>query len=173
MAVVDIDIQLDVARENKLRGIVAKQLDSNSRYLNCALMNGKTPVLIESGTVAVNAKRMDGTSRTFAGTINENGTVRVPITNWMLAEHGLLYMSVTVYGANESKLTSTRFLLEVQEAENQDETISPDDPNVDLALQIVSDAQDAADAAAASALEAAALAELATITNAQIDALFE
>ena len=171
--IIETDLKLNTIESNFRVRVLAKQLDSNSRFLNCTFYNGDSRINVDQGTVVVNAKRADGESHSFAGSINEDGSVRVPIANWMTADPGMVTASVSVLGANDAKLTSASFVIDVQEAENPDGEVSPDDPNIDVALQIVSDAQAAADAAAASALEAAALAVLATITNAQIDALFE
>ncbi len=130
-------IKLNVSKLNVLENVFAKQRDSNSRYLDCAFFDGNNKFLkVTGGDIAVNAMRADGTYRSFAGSINENGTVRVPLTNWMLDVAGTLSCSVTVYEGDE-KLTTAMFELTVQPSENPTGTVSPDDPNVDLAEQLV------------------------------------
>lgn len=131
------NIRLNVSRTNVLKNVFAKQRDSNSRYLDCAFFDGTNKFLkIVSGDIVINAMRADGTYRSFAGSINDNGTVRVPLTNWMLDVAGTLSCSVTVYEGDE-KLTTATFVLTVQPSENPTGTVSPDDPNVDLAEQLV------------------------------------
>lgn len=130
-------IKLNVSKLNVLENVFAKQRDSNSRYLDCAFFDGNNKFLkVTGGDIAVNAMRADGTYRSFAGSINENGTVQVPLTNWMLDVAGTLSCSVTVYEGDE-KLTTAAFALMVQASDNPTGTVSPDDPNVDLAEQLV------------------------------------
>lgn len=128
--------KLNVSRMNVLKDIFAKQRDSNSRYLDFSLMDGNRFIKVDHGDIVINAQRSDGTYRSFAGSINANGTVRVPLTNWMLDAAGALTCSVSVYDGEE-KLTSASFTLSVQPTENPTGTVSPDDPNVDLAEQLV------------------------------------
>lgn len=138
-------IKLNVSKLNVLENVFAKQRDSNSRYLDCAFFDGNNKFLkVTGGDIAVNAMRADGTYRSFAGSINENGTVRVPLTNWMLDVAGTLSCSVTVYEGDE-KLTTATFALMVQASDNPTGTVSPDDPNVDLAEQLVKRCERAAE----------------------------
>lgn len=130
------NVKLNVSQHNVLKGVFAKQLDSNSRYLDCALFAGRKMLMIDRGDIVVNAERADGNYRSFAGSINSNGTVRIPLTNWMLGSAGTLSCSVTIYDGNE-KLTTASFELDIQKTENPTGTVSPDDPNVDLAEQLV------------------------------------
>lgn len=129
-------VKLNVSEKNVLKTVIAKQKDCNSRHMDCALFHGRKMLLIRSGDVVVNARRADGQYRSFAGTINDNGTVRIPLSNWMLEEAGTLSCSVSIYEDDE-KLTTATFEIEVQSAENPTGTVSPDDPNVDLAEQLV------------------------------------
>lgn len=157
-------IKLNVSEKNVLKPLILKQKDSNSRFIDCAFMHGRFMLLIRTGMVVLNVTRADGQHKSFAGTINDNGTVRIPVTNWMVENAGMIECDVSVFDDDE-KLTSALFSAEVQASANPDGSVSPDDPNVDIALQIVSAAQEAAKSAASSAREAAASAELATITN--------
>ncbi len=148
-------VKLNVSEKNVLKPLIVKQKDSNSRYIDCAFFHGRFMLLVRSGSVAVNVTRADGQIKSFAGTINENGTVRIPVANWMTENAGLINCDVSVYDGDE-KLTSATFEIEVDPSQNPSGTVSPDDPNVDLAEQMVLDAQAAADRAEAAAATAAA-----------------
>ena len=105
------EIAVDVAARNVFQAIVAKQNDSNSRFLKVTLCNEGTKIEVPStATVSINAKRA------FDGTVNSDGTVEVPITTWMLELDDVVRCSISVNVEN-SKLTSTAFSIDVESAE--------------------------------------------------------
>lgn len=111
------EIAVDVAARNVFQAIVAKQNDSNSRFLKVMLCNEGTKIEVPStATVSINAKRADGNSNAFDGTVNSDGTVEVPITTWMLELDDVVRCSISVNVEN-SKLTSTAFSIDVESAE--------------------------------------------------------
>lgn len=136
--ITESNVKLNVSKLNVLKDIFAKQKDSNSRFLNCLFFDGdgRRFVPVTQGNVVINAERSDGSYRSFVGSINDDGSVRVPLTNWMLDKAGDLVCSVTVYEGAE-KLTTAAFQIFVQKAENPDGAISPDDPATDVAQQLV------------------------------------
>ena len=129
-------VKLNVSEKNVLKPLIVKQKDSNSRYIDCAFFHGRFMLLVRSGSVVVNVTRADGQIKSFAGTINDNGTVRIPVANWMTENAGTISCDVSVYDGDE-KLTSATFEIEVDPSQNPFGTVSPDDPNVDLAEQLV------------------------------------
>lgn len=139
------NFNLNVSAKNIIKGFVLKQKDSNSRYAICRLWHGTKPLIVPQGsTIAVNAERPDGGYRSFAGTVNSDGSIKFLFTNWMLEEAGILSCSVSVY-VDEEKLTSTSLTIEVEKTENPTGTVSPDDPYVDLAEQLVERCERAAE----------------------------
>lgn len=148
-------IDVDVAKQNTFKAIVAKQGDNQSRYLKVQLMNEGEALQVESGaTVAINAERVDGESKAFAGSVNNDGTVTVPIAAWILEIEGQARCSITIL-VNEQRLTSTTFYITVERAEFYDGTIEEDD-EIDLLLQLLTAAENEDDRIAAETARAAA-----------------
>lgn len=115
------EISVEVSKPNFFQAIVAKQFDSNSRFLKATfIQNNKKINIPNTSTVAINATRNNGTERSFEGTVNEDGTVTVPLTYWMLELEGTLNCDISIFGADESKLTSTTFVVEVERASCRD-----------------------------------------------------
>lgn len=136
-------VKLNVSEKNVFKSLILKQNDSNSRFIDCAFMHGRFMLLIRTGTVVLNVTRADGQHRSFAGTINDNGTVRIPVANWMVENAGMIDCDVSVFDGDE-KLTSALFSAEVQASANPDGSVSPDDPAVDMAMVLIARAEDAA-----------------------------
>lgn len=161
MAQIIKEITVDVAKKNLFQAIVAKQHDSNSRFLKVSFTNEGEPITISSGSsVIINAERADNESKSFAGSVNDDGTVTVPLTNWMLALDDLLHCDISIVAGDESKLTSTSFTVEVEAAANAEGDIMEDE-NYDILIKLFSDCaevKDSCNAAANSANVAASLA---------------
>lgn len=113
-------ISVEVSKPNFFQAIVAKQYDSNSRFLKVTLIQDNEKINVaNTSTVTINAKRNDGAEKSFTGEVNEDGTVTVPLTYWMLELNGTLECDISIFGADESKLTSTKFTVEVERASCQ------------------------------------------------------
>lgn len=117
MAKIVQKISLEVAKPNFLQAIIAKQFDSDSRYLKVTLVNGSEKIEVqESSTVTINARRIDGAEDAFKGEVNEDGTVTVPLTYWMLELEGRLECDISVIDTDNTKLSTTKFTVEVERA---------------------------------------------------------
>ena len=139
MAQIVKEITVDVAKKNLFQEIVAKQNDSNSRFLKVTLCNEGVKIEIPATASAIiNAERADGASKAFAGTVNTDGTVTVPLTNWMLALDDIVRCSISIIDSDEQKLSSTSFSLEVEATEYSGESISEDE-NYDILITLISD----------------------------------
>lgn len=165
MAQIIKEITVDVAKKNLFQAIVAKQNDSNSRFLKCTLCNDGVQIIVPpSATAIINAERADNTAAAYMGEVNSDGTVTVPLTSWMLALDDIVRCSISIIDSNEQKLTSTSFSIEVEAAEYSDTDISEDE-NYDILVRLISDVSDvtlACETATAEATSATAAAELAT-----------
>lgn len=114
------EIRVEVSKPNFFQAIVAKQYDSNSRFLKATLIQDNEKINVaNTSTVVINAKRNDGAEKSFTGEVNEDGTVTVPLAYWMLELNGTLECDISIFGADESKLTSTKFIVEVERASCQ------------------------------------------------------
>ena len=147
MAQITGEISLDVAQKNVFQPITTKQNDSNSRFLKITVTdNGEPMTIAGTSTVLINALRSDGESKSFAGSVNSDGTVTVPLTNWTLALDGEVRCDVTVVDSDNRKLTTTLFSLTVERAANPDGSITEDD-NYDVLVKLIGDCNSAATAA--------------------------
>lgn len=158
MAKIVREITADVARKNSFQAIVAKQNDSDSRFLKVTLCNEGKKIPVEaSACVLFSAERADREAKAFAGAVNDDGTVTVPLTGWMLALDDLVRCEVSVIDAEGRKLTSTSFAIEVERASYTGDDVTEDehyDPLVIL-LGEVAAAKESCDTAAKGANAAA------------------
>ena len=108
-------IVIDVAKKNKIQKIIAKQKDNKTRFVNATITNeGKQIIVNSNAIVCVNGLREDGERKSFQGEVNENGTVTVPITYWMLELEGLVECDISIMGVDEEMLTTTSFKISVE-----------------------------------------------------------
>lgn len=138
MAEAILDLCLDTVQPNRVRLVYGVQNDYNSRYI-CArfTVNGK-PIDIEgTAAVRINAKRPDGKKDAFPGTVNTDGTVKVPVAQWMLEVPGEVSASVTAITSN-SALTTQDFYI-MAKPSNWDGTGAPseEDPDKDVIQTII------------------------------------
>jgi hypothetical protein len=146
MAKVIHKIQVEVAKPNFFQAIVAKQFDSGSRFLQVTLADeGKKIEIAKGSTVTINARRSDGAEKKFAGTVNGDGTVTVPLVYWMLELEGKVHSDVSVTDALGSTLTSTKFDIEVERASCKDGGVSEDDAEVDVLISLIKEVQNIKD----------------------------
>jgi hypothetical protein len=128
MAKIVKEISVDVAQLNRFAAIVAKQYDKQSRFLKVQLLNQEQPISVDrDATVVINARREDDVAKSFAGEVNSDGTVTVPLTYWMLELDGTVKCDISIIVGTDTTLTTTLFELEVEEAAADDNSISNDD----------------------------------------------
>ena len=85
MAQIVKELRVDVSQPNVFQAIVAKQHDSNSRFLKITLVDFGVKVEVpNTAKVTINANRPDGASESFKGEANNDGTITVPLAQWML-----------------------------------------------------------------------------------------
>lgn len=146
MITITEELTIDVTRRNRLQALVAKQYDKQTRFIQVRLTNRDKSLTVDSGaTVTINARRRDKATKSFAGTVNDDGTVTVPITYWMLELDGTVKCDISIF-ENNAMLTSTLFELKVEEAVSDGAEISGDE-NYGILLALISEANAARDAA--------------------------
>ena len=135
MAQIVKELRVDVSQPNVFQAIVAKQNDSNSRFLKITLVDFGVKVEVpNTAKVTINANRPDGASESFKGEANNDGTITVPLAQWMLDIDGEVKCDVSVTNTEDNKrLTSTDFWLEVQKAANPNASI-PLDPDGEILI---------------------------------------
>ena len=128
MAFIVKEIKLETSKQNYIQAIVAKQNDSNSRFLKVTFLDDGIPIpLATSSKVTINAERKDGTSDSFFGEVNDDNTATVPLHSWMLEIDGLVNCDVSIIDVEGRKLTTTTFVVMVEKAacSSEDITIDP------------------------------------------------
>ena len=148
MAKIVKSLSLDVSRQNKIQAVVAKQYDKDSRFLKIQLTDEGEPIVVDlSSVVTINASRADAISKAFAGEVNEDGTVTVPITYWMLELDDKVGCDVSVVDAQGRKLSTLNFTIEVEHSNHSGDDISEDE-NYDLLVTLLAEVAEAKDAEA-------------------------
>ena len=133
------ELKIEVSKPNFIQAIVAKQYDNNSRFLKVTLVNGNEEItVLPTSTVTINAKRKDGESKAFAGEVNNDGTVTVPLTYWMLELDGTVNCDISVVDIEGRKLTTTTFVMSVERASCNSGEITEDE-NYDVLVKLIED----------------------------------
>lgn len=138
MAESNVNIMLDTVRRNRISVIYAVENDYGARFITATIMtDGKKKTIEGTAAVTINAERPDGMKKAIAGSVNEDGTVTVPVTQWMLEFEGEVVCSVSVV-TSTSRLTTTHFYIQAQYSV-WDGTSAPsaDDPNKDVIVSII------------------------------------
>lgn len=158
------EVSADVVKRGSTRSVYAKQYDLNSRFMNVRIQEDGKDIKVDSTvTVILNVERPDKMENMFYGTVNEDGTVKIPLTAWMLELEGTLLCDISLVAEDETvaKLTTMQFNIYVEAAVRTDESIIETEDYsviVDL-LKRTTDAEQLASTSAERAAEAAANAE--------------
>lgn len=113
------DVSADVVKRGSTRAIYAKQHDVNSRFLNVRIKEDGNDIQVNpNAVVMLNVERPDKLKDSFYGSVNEDGTVKVPLTSWMLELDGTLSCDISAVSTEpeEVKLTTMKFNIYVEEA---------------------------------------------------------
>ena len=139
MARIILPIRVEVAKPNFFQAIVAKQNDTNSRWLKVTFVHNKEKIEVAPDSIVfINAKRSDGESKSAYGEVHANGDLLVPFTSWMLELAGTLECDVSVVDRQEEKLTCTKFTVEVEKASNGSQDVAGDE-NYDVLISALAE----------------------------------
>lgn len=137
MAIGTIQLTLDTFACNHVSDIVVVRGDYESRFINAFITAKETPILVApTARVAINAHRPDGQENPFAGTVNEDGSVCVPLAQWMSDVVGRVKCNISVV-SNGKKISTTYFYIQVQETPCDSSDIADDDPRKDLITEVI------------------------------------
>lgn len=138
------EITADVAQTNNLRAITAKQNDLNSRFLKIHITNEGIPIKVNPNVqIIMNVRRTDNTVRMFYGSVNEDGSITVPLTQWMLELEGSINCDVSIVSTEDlQKLTTMQFSIYVEAAVfPQNDLMNSDE--YDVLVELLNAAEDA------------------------------
>lgn len=108
------EITVDLAGEMLFEYITAVQGDTGSRFVKVQLLSNRQPYTPPEGVTAVlRCKKPDGKTIFNDCTVGEDGTIKAELTEQMLAVAGNCRCEITLYGADESALTSVPFIVKV------------------------------------------------------------
>lgn len=132
------NLTLDTTRKNNIPPLVVPQGDYGARVIRAKLTDLGKPVIVESTAAAsiVATRSGDGESKAFSGRVNADGTVTVPVTQWMLdvpEEDVTCHIVVTGIGYQYS---TTSFLIEPKAKATPTE-IAHDDHRQDLVTEVL------------------------------------
>lgn len=111
------EITVDLAGEMLFEYITAVQGDAGSRFVKVQLLSNRQPYTPPEGVTAVlRCKKPNGKTIFNDCTVGKDGTIKAELTEQMLAVAGNCRCEITLYGANESTLTSVPFIVKVTTA---------------------------------------------------------
>jgi hypothetical protein len=155
-------ITVCVSPEAAKREVYAVRSDRNSRYLNIVVVDEFSHMLkiSQSDSASVWCKKPDGNIVFQNCPVLEDGTIEFKLTEQILAFAGEVECEIVIYGENQSCITSSGFVLLVEEglldeelAESTNEFSALTDalgrvnPSVELALGAAQRAEQSADSA--------------------------
>lgn len=134
---------LDCARFNSFKTYIAKQNDSNSRFVKVTLADDGEPLTVDDGNlVFFNVKRSDSKVKIFEGSV-EDGKLMIPIPNWALEKEGIIECDISVLKSDtQEKLSSTKFQMMVESCVADSEEVSKDE-NYDFLFELMTKADNA------------------------------
>lgn len=108
------EITVDLAGEMLFEYITAVQGDAGSRFVKVQLLSNRQPYTPPEGVTAVlRCKKPDEKTIFNDCTVGKDGIIKAELTEQMLAVAGNCRCEITLYGADESTLTSVPFIVKV------------------------------------------------------------
>lgn len=134
---------LDCAKFNSFKTYIAKQNDSNSRFVKVTLADDGEPLTVDDGNlVFFNVKRSDSKTKIFEGSV-EDGKLMIPIPNWALEKEGIIECDISVLNSDtQERLSSTKFQMMVESCVANSEEVSKDE-NYDFLFELMTKADNA------------------------------
>lgn len=132
------NLTLDTYQKNNIPPLVIPQGDYGARVIRVRITEQGRPVTVTPSEAAsiVAERNGDGESKAFSGTVNEDGTVNVPVTQWMLDLPDDDVICHVVITGNDYQYSTTEFLIEPKKKANPTE-IAKDDPRQDIVTEIL------------------------------------
>ncbi len=143
MAQITTPIYIDVAQKNTIRAVAAKQFDFDSRYIQVYLTNRGKPVSLEAeDTVLLHACRSDGEVKSYVGSVNPDGSLIFSLPGWLLELGSWVRCEVSVIDAQDRKLTSFAFDMNVEPSIPASDSITEEE-NYDILITLLADVRSA------------------------------
>ena len=121
-------ITLDLSSDINMTRIYAKKHDRKSRYVLAKILNNNVPYQIPTGTTAViRCIKPDKTKIFDDAEITSEGEIKAELTEQMLSTPGEAICEISLYGSDDSLLTTASFRLEIEKAAYDDSAIESTD----------------------------------------------
>lgn len=132
------NLTLDTYRKNNIPPLVVPKGDYGARVIRVKIMEqGEAVTVKERDAVYIVAERSgDGASEAFSGKVNKDGSVTVPVTQWMLEIPVYDVICHVVVTGNGYQYSTNSFLIEPQSKENPTE-LSEDDPRKNVVDELL------------------------------------
>lgn len=132
------NLTLDTYRKNNIPPLVVPKGDYGARVVRVMITEqGKAVTVKERDAVYIVAERSgDGASEAFSGKVNKDGSVTVPITQWMLDIPVYDVICHVVVTGDGYQYSTNSFLIEPQSKENPTE-LSEDDPRKNVVDELL------------------------------------
>ena len=141
------NIAADVSIRATSKAVVAKQYDVSSRILNVRIQESGRDMNIDNTCTAIlNVQRPDASTGMIMGSINENGTVKVVLSAWVLEQAGTVSCDISVIKEDATKLTTMTFYIDVEPAVCSDGDIIETE-EYSILLDLIADTQEACNTA--------------------------
>ncbi len=139
MEKVIIKLKLDTIRENRIQEPVVMQHDYNSRFIEATFtVDGAVVPIVATAAVMINAKRSDGKSKSFPGEVNADGTVLVPIAQWMTELDDRVKCTISAVSVSpEQKLSTNPFTIRANASPNTTALPEEDTPEADILAEVL------------------------------------
>lgn len=132
------NLTLDTTRRNNIPPLIVPQGDYGARVIRAVITEQGKLVTVESAAaVSIVAERSgDGEALAFSGKVNADGSVTVPVTQWMLDVPEDDVICHVVVTGSDYQYSTTSFLIEPEKKANPTE-ITPDDPRKDVVTEVL------------------------------------
>lgn len=125
-----VKMNADTVLPNRTRIIYGVKNDAGTRFIDLRVTVAGNPINMMGGNPTINFRRPDGEKASFAGTVNADGTLRLPVQKWALDIPGEVVCSATMTNGN-LRLSTTDFYIMANDAVNGDDgTSDPSIPDV-------------------------------------------
>lgn len=131
-------LTLDTVRRNNIPPLIVPQGDYGARVIKAKITVLGNPVTVpNTASVSIVADRNgDSEALAFSGKVNADGSVTVPVTQWMLdVPENYVTCHIEATGI-DYKYSTTHFLIEPEKKANPTE-ITPDDPRKDVVTEVL------------------------------------
>lgn len=129
---------LDVAVRDTLLSVVARQGDSDTRFLRMNLFALGEPLRVEeSAIVVLNAKNAAEELMAFPGTVNGDGSLTLPLPAKLLKSTGVVVCDVSVITTTGGRLTTPPFEIDVVESVCDSDLLPGDDEGGSITAEMI------------------------------------